>query len=281
MVGRVGTSVATMTSTENVSASHGILAGDSIPDGATLQRELLRASTSGDKDYLQRVLNYDFDKNCVNEDGLSAVMLATHRKSVDAVVMLLQNGVSPDTPNAKGLVPLHTASEHGSVDIVKELVRHKASLDIEAPFVGTPAHVACKAGEKEIVEHLLAAGANTDITTSGETLISICTDLHNVEMLDIVMKFQPNTGILDLNGYTTLMRASQKGYTEIVRVLLSNKADPNIVSKEGTSAIYLADFMGHADIVTLLQQFGAVRTQRDIFVESFHNQQECKHVCAA
>jgi serine/threonine-protein phosphatase 6 regulatory ankyrin repeat subunit B len=45
--------------------------------------------------------------------------------------------------------------------------------------------------------------------------------------------------------------ASHHGYTEIVELLLNNKADPNICC-EGESPLYIASLQDHTEIVELL-----------------------------
>lgn len=240
------------------SASFGILSGDSIPDHDTLQRELLRAAAAGDADYLERLLQFDFDLNAVPGNGDSALMLAVEAQSEESVLALLKRGADPNLANAKGFVPLHTAVKNEDIIAVRELAQHKANLDIEVPFVGTPALLAAKANSVDILAFLLNAKANPDVSTLGDTVLSVAAESNNLEMLEFVMGAAPDLEAIDSNGHTSLMIASQKGHTEVVRVLLSGKANPKHISREGSTPIYLADFMGHADVVSLLEQFGAV-----------------------
>jgi ankyrin repeat protein len=230
-----------------------------VPDHATLQQELLRAAASGDVAYLNQLLEYDFDRSVVDAKGSSALFLVTEAQHLEAVVALLHKGLSPNLANHKGFVPLHAACKHRNVTIVRELIRYKADLDVEVPFVGTPAMVAARAGFDDVLSILMQAKADADVATSGETVLSVCSELNEVEMVETIVRRGANLELEDLNGYTSLMRACKKGHTDVVRVLLSGKADPNHLSAEGTTAVYLADFMGHADCVNLLQQFGAVR----------------------
>eukprot|EP00750_Incisomonas_marina_P019811 INCI3629.2.p1 GENE.INCI3629.2~~INCI3629.2.p1 ORF type:complete len:449 (-),score=106.17 INCI3629.2:1500-2771(-) len=239
------------------SASFGILSGDSIPDHETLQRELLRAAAAGDADYVERLLQFDFDLNAVPGNGDSPLMLAVEAQSGESVLALLKRGADPNLANAKGYVPLHTAVKNEDIIAVRELAQHKANLDIEVPFVGTPALLAAKANSLDILAYLLNAKANPDISTLGDTVLSVAAESNNLEMLEYVMGSAPDLEAIDTNGHTSLMIASQKGFTEVVRVLLSAKANPTHISRAGSTPIYLADFMGHADVVSLLEQFGA------------------------
>jgi ankyrin repeat protein len=54
-----------------------------------------------------------------------------------------------------------------------------------------------------------------------------------------------------LPPYAPKITASNDGHTEIVKLLLNNKADPNICS-DGESPLHAASLHGHTEIVELL-----------------------------
>lgn len=58
-------------------------------------------------------------------------------------------------------------------------------------------------------------------------------------------------------GYTALMRASLKGYPEIIHILLEAGADPNLKDWQGQTPLILASFIGYIDIVKKLLNGGA------------------------
>ena len=51
--------------------------------------------------------------------------------------------------------------------------------------------------------------------------------------------------------------SSENGYTEIVQLLLENKADPNLQTEKGYSALYFASDNGFMEIVQLLLLYDA------------------------
>ena len=62
----------------------------------------------------------------------------------------------------------------------------------------------------------------------------------------------------DLAGTTILMLASDYGHTELVQLILSCGADPNLQDKQGRTALRRASESGHFGVVELLKQAGAV-----------------------
>lgn len=61
----------------------------------------------------------------------------------------------------------------------------------------------------------------------------------------------------DKYGFTGLMQASQKGYTDIMEILIRHGADVNAKNDSGKTALMLACFAGQFDAVKLLRSHGA------------------------
>lgn len=58
------------------------------------------------------------------------------------------------------------------------------------------------------------------------------------------------------DGEPALMRASRKGCSDIVKILLEKSADINAKDRRGLSALYWASTAGHHTIVELLKAHG-------------------------
>lgn len=59
------------------------------------------------------------------------------------------------------------------------------------------------------------------------------------------------------NDRTLLMIACNEGFFDIVKMLIERGADVNIILDSGTSALKIAKFKGHEQIVNLLLENGA------------------------
>ncbi len=58
-------------------------------------------------------------------------------------------------------------------------------------------------------------------------------------------------------GYSALFNAATKGHNEIVRILLENGADPNLVTNKGFTALHVASRSDYLEIASLLLDKGA------------------------
>uniref|UniRef100_A0A5F9CC28 Fibronectin type III and ankyrin repeat domains 1 n=1 Tax=Oryctolagus cuniculus TaxID=9986 RepID=A0A5F9CC28_RABIT len=65
-------------------------------------------------------------------------------------------------------------------------------------------------------------------------------------------------------GFTALMVAAQKGYTRLVKILVSNGTDVNLKNGSGKDSLMLACYAGHLDVVKYLRRHGASWEARDL-----------------
>lgn len=88
-------------------------------------------------------------------------------------------------------------------------------------------------------------------------LITACKKGNLAEAVQHITAEAIELNIQDEYGWTVLMSASQKGYTEIVRLLLEKGANPNIQDQNGWTSLTWAIQSGHIDVVRLLLEKGA------------------------
>ena len=82
----------------------------------------------------------------------------------------------------------------------------------------------------------------------------------DLQLLNTLLKarYKPNPNMLDLEGNSVLMLASQNGHERICRALLEAGADVNMVKDKGkTTALMRAAMNGHNDVCRLLLKAGA------------------------
>ena len=216
-------------------------------------------------------------------DRITPLLAASINGQVDVVVTLLETvKIEVNKPSAEGKTALYFASEKGHLDVVKELLGHPQT-DVNKGRTGdgwSPMGKASETGQLEIVRFLLNhpdINVNKGRTTNGET--PLLAAAHN-ERLEIVRTLL-NCTLTDVNkgdkkGNTGLMRASERGYGDIVKLFLAHpKLHVNKVTlissttvdasaghgqTGGQTALFFASEQGHFDVMKLILKCPAVDT---------------------
>jgi ankyrin repeat protein len=150
--------------------------------------------------------------------------------SLDVVNALLERGANPDLPYVKGSV---------DGDGKPRLPERTVAGEIPVPPGATPIDRAAAAGDFAVVETLLKHGASATVVTEDGT-----------------------TPLMLLAGYSRTRGnaplADVPKRLELIRALLEQGADVHAVHKDSTNnALFFARQRNAAEIVTLLEQFGA------------------------
>jgi ankyrin repeat protein len=78
----------------------------------------------------------------------------------------------------------------------------------------------------------------------------------SANIVQVLMENQADVNVKDVYGATALIRATEQGHINIIRLLLKS-ADVNIQDEDGVSALMAAAAKGHEHIVALLLEKGA------------------------
>jgi|688.fasta_scaffold130402_3 ankyrin repeat protein len=129
-----------------------------------------------------------------------------------------------------------SACHDNNMQILKKLIENKNGNVNISIRENHPLYYACYYYNKEMIEYLIQRGANVDINVSklfGTPLMYLC----GLAKGDILFKHIPNK--------------IDKGI-EIMKLLLSNCADPNIKNASGETALYIAAMYSNISYVKIL-----------------------------
>ncbi|UTC77312.1 ankyrin repeat domain-containing protein [Treponema sp. OMZ 799] len=143
-------------------------------------------------------------------------------------------------------------------NLLKEQARTKLLESGYSLFI--PNYVrAVKNNEKEIVSLFIDAGFDPSQKDSlGTPVLSLAVRNKCFETLELLLEKGAAINLCaEDRNYSALMDAAQVGYGEAVKVLLEKKADTNIQSKDGQTALILSVGRREADIVEMLVKHGA------------------------
>ena len=196
-------------------------------------RDLMEASTMGNMEEIQTLLNEGVDVNSVETRmGDTALHAATWANQIASVEFLLKQSADPNIKNLAGYTPLLLATRKEtkeSVTIMKTLLMNGAKPWATNNNGNNALHWAAHLGRLDVIEWLL-----------GED--------------DLVVN-EPND-----DGLTPLMLAAKSGKEAAIAILIE-KADANYEMVEpnfGRTPLEMACAKGNARVVQLLLKKGAV-----------------------
>jgi hypothetical protein len=125
--------------------------------------------------------------------------------------------------------------------------------DQAAPKHGDLVH-AVKNGQYNAMLSLLAEGADKnfqDIST-GSSLLALAAQENRVKIVKHLLEIGTNVHMRDFNGGTALFGSAINGFTECTELLIKAGIDVNAVDSKQFSAIHYASFRGRTQIVDIL-----------------------------
>ncbi|MDH5831621.1 ankyrin repeat domain-containing protein [Luteimonas sp. M1R5S18] len=166
--------------------------------------------------------------------GLTPLLAATRDSwhgRPDAVMTLLANGADPRAADRDGNTPLHHAARSSDPGVAALLRDASAELDVQNTDGLTPLGVACAAGNWRLARFLLERGARPGVESGTPALVAAA--------------------------------AGDEDDPAGVQLLLRHKAKVDARDRDGRTALHVAAFQGHADIVAALLDAGADVQARD------------------
>jgi ankyrin repeat protein len=238
---------------------------------------------------LELLLWNDADPNIQDLEGRTSLILACIYRLRQVVPILLRYGTSVNTKDYLGKTALMYSCEKQEDGIVKQLLEYHSNVNLQDNNGLTALMLSCKFDNEEIIRPLLENGArinrqdkngDTALTYAsrygctkavyllmrcnangniknkrGETALIIACRHVNEGIIHILINQPIDIDLQDRNGNTALIYLCQKKneYTELVReFLLKHNVNVNIKNKAGNSALHIAVFNNHLEIVKLL-----------------------------
>lgn len=154
------------------------------------------------------------------------------------------------------------AAERGDAPEVRRLIAAGADVNWQDEKQDSAFLVAGARGRTEVVKLTLAAGANLKSTNrfGGTALIPACHYGH-LDTVKVLLATAIDVDHVNRLGWTALLEAVILGdggdvHTEIVRLLLAHKANPNIADHDGVSPLAHARRRGYTSMAKLIAAAG-------------------------
>ncbi|TVY86829.1 Ankyrin, partial [Lachnellula willkommii] len=172
------------------------------------------------------LLTYNGDASTITATGntlpISAIKKKTPRKFIDC---LLDYGADPNAKSREGVTALFEAIQVGRADIVTSLLEHGAD-----PNLPGPKHMLWPATHQApCLQVLLAHGADPK---KAPGIMELAVSFNNIESVRLLLKAGVNPDTKKDGIYTPLCTAIRDDRADILRLLLSNGADPGVMASE-------------------------------------------------
>ena len=201
-------------------------------------------------------------------DGVTALHVAAQGGFLEMVEVLLEAGADVLHKDDSGRTPLTLAVQGNHAEVAKILVA--GGSDPNTPYVDAEEESHNLLFDAIMVENddfaLLLIEKGADIYYTDEKKVSTLLQASHRGLTEVVKALLVKHaaggkgGFVDdasEDGITPLIAASSEGNVDCIKALLEAKADVNAKDKDGTSALMAAAARGHLDVTTALLEGGA------------------------
>jgi len=215
----------------------------SSPKDAEVIHLLPYFSEKGDKEMVQLLLDNRADIEKRIYHGSTALIMASENGYHNIANILIAAKANIEAQSGWGFTALLSASDRGDELIVNELIGAGANVDHQCKLGRTALFYALEGDHGSIVNALIAAGANFELENLANALIAAGANFELENQNEI--------------GYTSLLRASERGYESVVNELITAGANIDHQSNDGYTALLCAVHEGYGSIVNALIAAGA------------------------
>lgn len=227
--------------------------------------ELIQTIYKGDEVAFTAIVDQIKDVN-VNEsskNGWRPIMHAVHKNRLNFIPKLVERGAKVDIIDAKnGRSLLHNAVEQGYTSMVQLLLSYNPNINASDFDGESIIWTCCRKGFDDIVALLLDDRLNNPIcninfckVSNGQSPLFVACDRGYIKIVAQLLAYKRmkcDINMTDSHNRTPLMRACTKSHDEIVKLLLKNGADINILSEYGQSCLLSAFRINKAKICKIL-----------------------------
>ena len=248
-----------------------------------IETALMKAVMTGRMDLVKSLISEDLKLNLDlrTSDGSTALILAVKRGDLDMAITLIEAGANLDIHTDDGCNALIKSCNFGYERVVKALIEHGANVNefskngntgtsmISLYFLDyNKNHIisfrrslvglmkACEKGYIGIVEALCKANAKIEIHSNDGCCAFIrSANYGHEECVRLLIEYGANINIVSLGGRNTaLIKACEKGYTNIARMLIEKNCTLDHANKAEETAIMIATKYGRDDICNMIRE---------------------------
>ncbi|KAG4272987.1 hypothetical protein FPRO04_10067 [Fusarium proliferatum] len=216
-------------------------------DLAGIAHYLLQSRQSG-----SRASNLDTQ----DVEGRTPLLLAASKGDESLIYLMLSQGFEPNTRDAIGETPLLLASERGNIAAVETLLEYSADPNLRNRHGRTALSQAAQNGYESLVYCLFSSSERkVELNTQdnmGQTALILAAENGHANIVKFLVLQNANADIMGYDGKKAWQKAVDKGHASVVETLLSEKISPVRDRQAVNEALLLASRRGWGDLVGVL-----------------------------
>ena len=178
-------------------------------------------------------------ENGVDIRNQDLLHIACSYGNTEMVKLLIQYGCDVNEVDIDGRVPAHWAIQENNLECLKILYDNGANFEIRSYKDSTILSYAVGEGNLEIVKYLLENGMTKYINDEVQPPLSLAVHWKYIDIIKLLLENNANVDIIDGLGNTVLIDSIINGNYEITKLLLQYRANIYIKSRSGQDAITL------------------------------------------
>ncbi|XP_067660836.1 ankyrin repeat domain-containing protein 50-like [Haliotis asinina] len=174
--------------------------------------------------------------------------------------LLLLNLVDINRRGRQRMTSVMLAAKHGHIEVVELLIKYGADLTLKDEKSNNILHIASDGGQFDVMKYVLSLNSvNVNIRgRGGRRPVMIAAEKGYKEMVELLVRHKANLLLGDRRGDNTLHRACNGGHFDVVKYILSlNSVDINSRGWNGRRPVMIAAEKGYQEMVELLEKHGA------------------------
>ena len=194
-------------------------------------------------------------QNPFGDKGYTALHYSCRDGHVDIVRTLIKHKANVNAKTDSGDTPLTLAAREGHDNVVHALLSDSQCLvNVKGQDGYTALHYFCRYGHVDIVKALVSHKANVNARTdSGDTPLTLAARHEHGKVVHALLSdSQCLVDAKGQDGYTALQYFCRYGHVDIVRTLVSHKANVNARTDSDDTPLTLAAIEGHDNVVHAL-----------------------------
>ena len=150
------------------------------------------------------------------------------------------------------------AAAVGNKAAFQMLMQNHANTRLKCPLGDCLLHFAAEGGNKHILRHLLSLNLDVNQRNDvGVTPLATAAILGKQGAFDLLLENKANEFLISKDGYSVLHFAAFAGIVPIIRKLISRGLDPNLEDRSGSTPLITATQASKSEAVEYLLSIGA------------------------